>query len=210
MSVLDFDLHDEAKGKSRCSPITFPAATQRMDTLNDLLAASDLVSLHCSLSDDTMQILNAERLQHVKPGAFIVNTAGYALHGAEVPQWMEAWVREMPNVFILHRSADYSEEGWMEIREKAITMLQYFLFEGVVLEIALSDEDDINETRCDDDNQRNRGNPRFHVASQRVPGGGWILETITNVTKRDPSAQFAVAFKSKINRKMEPYLQVIV
>ncbi|CAL9051954.1 unnamed protein product [Musa banksii] len=115
MSVLYFDLHDEAKGKSRCSPIAFPAAARRMDTLNDLLVESDLVSLHCSLSDDTMQIPNAECLQHVKPGAFIVNTgscqliddcalkqlliddaiagcAKCALHGAEGPQWMEAWV----------------------------------------------------------------------------------------------------------------------
>ncbi|THU73566.1 hypothetical protein C4D60_Mb04t24210 [Musa balbisiana] len=147
MSVLCFDLHGEAKGKSRCSPIAFPAAARRMDTLNDLLAASDLVSLHCTLSDDTMQIPNAECLQHVKPGAFIVNTgsgqliddcalkqlliddaiagcAKCALHGAEGPQWMEAWTKG--------------------------------------------------------------------------GGGGWIFDTITNVTKRDPAAQFAVAFKSKL------------
>ncbi|KAH0448171.1 hypothetical protein IEQ34_021971 [Dendrobium chrysotoxum] len=60
---------------------------------------------------DTVQILNAECLQHIKPGAIIVNTgssqliddcvlkqllidgtiAGCALDGAEGPQWMEAW-----------------------------------------------------------------------------------------------------------------------
>lgn len=65
----------KAKGKSRCSPIAFPAAARRMDTLNDLLAESDLVSLHCSLSDDTMQIPNAECLQHVKPG------------NCDIPKW---------------------------------------------------------------------------------------------------------------------------
>ena len=42
-----------------------------------------------------------------------------------------------------------------------------------------------------------RGNPGFHVARQRVPGGGWILDTITYVTKRDPAAQFAVALKAR-------------
>ncbi|KAG6503606.1 hypothetical protein ZIOFF_035922 [Zingiber officinale] len=108
MSVLFFDLHHEVKGKS---VIAFPPAARRMDTLNDLLAASDLVSLHCSLSDDTIHMLNAECLQNIKPGAFIVNTsssqliddcalkqllldgtiAGCALDGAEGPQWMEAW-----------------------------------------------------------------------------------------------------------------------
>lgn len=39
-----------------------------MDTLNDLLAASDLVSLHCALTNDTIQIINADSLQHIKPG----------------------------------------------------------------------------------------------------------------------------------------------
>jgi phosphoglycerate dehydrogenase-like enzyme len=39
-----------------------------MDTLNDLLAASDLVSLHCGLTNETMHILNADCLQHIKPG----------------------------------------------------------------------------------------------------------------------------------------------
>jgi hypothetical protein len=42
-----------------------------MDTLNDLLAASDLVSLHCALTNETVQIINAECLQHIKPGIFI-------------------------------------------------------------------------------------------------------------------------------------------
>jgi hypothetical protein len=42
-----------------------------MDTLNDLLAASDLVSLHCTLTNDTTNILSAERLQHIKPGKIV-------------------------------------------------------------------------------------------------------------------------------------------
>ncbi|XP_008805571.1 C-terminal binding protein AN-like [Phoenix dactylifera] len=365
MSVLYFDLNHKGKGKSRRPPIAFPPAARRMDTLNDLLAASDLVSLHCSLSNDTMHILNAECLQHIKPGAFIVNTgsgqliddcalkqllidgtiAGCALDGAEGPQWMEAWVREMPNVLILPRSADYSEEVWMEIREKAVTILQSFFFDGVIPNNVVSDEDeeksetgyeedqsekqdkervsdgeqqtdeshisseyykknDIHQSkesqasglsqnigsrsegrhgrsgkkgkkrparrrsqqksddfsavendsnytsRREDDtaissrfaspeDSRNkqiclvesarestpekqmevntgfsrnsvkllrdgfvialhaRDRPGFHVSRQRVPGNGWFLDTLSNVTKRDPAAQFIVAFRSK-------------
>jgi len=172
MSVLYFDPLYEATGKIKRPSIVFPSAARRMDTLNDLLAASDLVSLHCALTNDTTHILNAERLQHIKPGAFIVNTgscqliddcalkqllidgtiAGCALDGAEGPQWMEAWVREMPNVLILPRSADYSEEVWMEIREKAIAILQSFLYDGVVPNNVISDEDEeISEVGCEDD-----------------------------------------------------------
>lgn len=371
MSVLYFDLHEE-NGKIRRPSSAFPPAARKMDTLNDLLAASDLVSLHCSLSNDSMQIIDAECLQHIKPGAFIVNTgssqliddcalkqllidgiiAGCALDGAEGPQWMEAWVREMPNVLILPRSAEYSEEVWMELREKAISILQSFFFDGVVPNNAVSDEDEeqigtvydddqldqrmkesplrpsegehrtdeshlspeiskkqgihlLNEaqgsglsqnagsrsegrrsrsgkkgkkrparrrsqqksddysavesesnytSRRDDDtatsgrdqvvssssrfaspeDSRNkqmcvestsekrvsasaglsrksgellkdgfvialhaRDHPGFHVSRQRVAGGGWFLDTISNVTKRDPAAQFLVEFRSK-------------
>lgn len=58
----------------------------------------------------------------------------------------------MPNVLILPRSADYSEEVWMEIREKAITMLQSFFFDGVLPTSAISDEDEeISEAGNEDD-----------------------------------------------------------
>ncbi|EMS62771.1 C-terminal binding protein AN [Triticum urartu] len=172
MSVLYFDPLYEGVGKTKRPSIVFPSSARRMDTLNDLLAASDLVSLHCALTNDTTNIISAERLQHIKPGAFIVNTsscqliddcalkqllldgtiAGCALDGAEGPQWMEAWVHEMPNVLILPRSADYSEEVWMEIREKAITILQSFFFDGIVPNNAISDEDEaISDVGCEDD-----------------------------------------------------------
>lgn len=58
----------------------------------------------------------------------------------------------MPNVLILPRSADYSEEVWMEIREKAITILQSFFFDGAVPSSAISDEDEeISEAGNEDD-----------------------------------------------------------
>jgi hypothetical protein len=61
----------KATGKVKRPSIVFPSAARRMDTLNDLLAASDLVSLHCALTNDTTHILNAERLQHIKPGKIL-------------------------------------------------------------------------------------------------------------------------------------------
>jgi hypothetical protein len=61
----------KATAKIKRPSIVFPSAVRRMDTLNDLLAASDLVSLHCVLTNETTHILNAERLQHIKPGKMV-------------------------------------------------------------------------------------------------------------------------------------------
>ncbi|KAL0464843.1 UNVERIFIED_CONTAM: C-terminal binding protein AN [Sesamum latifolium] len=139
-----------------------------MDTLNDLLAASDVISLHCALTNETIQIISADCLQHIKPGAFLVNTgSSQLLDDCAVKQLLidgtcrlcPGWcrrapvdgsmgmmnslrVREMPNVLILPRSADYSEEVWMEIREKAISILQRFFVDNLIPENAVSDEEE--------------------------------------------------------------------
>jgi len=43
--------------------------------LNDLLAISDFVSVHVSLSADTRQLLDARKIALMKPGSVLVNTA---------------------------------------------------------------------------------------------------------------------------------------
>ena len=63
-------MFSQENGKVSRSSVIFPPAARRMDTLNDLLSASDLISLHCTLTNETVQIINAECLQHVKPGTF--------------------------------------------------------------------------------------------------------------------------------------------
>jgi D-3-phosphoglycerate dehydrogenase len=48
-------------------------------TLEELLTRSDVVSLHAALTPDNHHLLNAERIGHLRPGAYIVNVARGAL-----------------------------------------------------------------------------------------------------------------------------------
>lgn len=47
--------------------------------LDELLSQSDIISLHCPLLPATHHLINDETLQHVKPGAMLVNTSRGAL-----------------------------------------------------------------------------------------------------------------------------------
>lgn len=47
----------------------------RHQTLEQLLAASDIVSLHVPLTEETEKLVNAERLTNMKRGAILINTA---------------------------------------------------------------------------------------------------------------------------------------
>ena len=51
--------------------------------LDELLAKSDIISLHCPLLDDTYHLLNADTLKKTKKGVIIVNTSRGALIDAE-------------------------------------------------------------------------------------------------------------------------------
>jgi glycerate dehydrogenase len=51
-----------------------PAAGEDNVALDDLFARSDVVTLHCPLTPQTQQLVNAAQLARMKPGAFLINT----------------------------------------------------------------------------------------------------------------------------------------
>jgi D-lactate dehydrogenase len=67
MTVLAHDLHPD---------LAFAAsAGVRFVGLDELFAASDIVSLHAPLSPATHHLVGAERLAQMKPGAMLINTS---------------------------------------------------------------------------------------------------------------------------------------
>jgi len=47
----------------------------RCDSIEELMQKSDFVSLHCPGNAETHHLINAERLQHMRPSAHLINTA---------------------------------------------------------------------------------------------------------------------------------------
>ncbi len=48
---------------------------RRIETLAEILAVSDIVSIHVQLSDDTAELIGRDELARMKDGAVLVNTA---------------------------------------------------------------------------------------------------------------------------------------
>ncbi|CAM3539959.1 C-terminal binding protein [Thalassospira profundimaris] len=55
------------------------AGVDRVDRIEDLLAQSDVVSLHCPLTRESHKMINAERLAAMQPHAILINTARGAI-----------------------------------------------------------------------------------------------------------------------------------
>ncbi len=52
---------------------------RRVETLEELLAQSLVVSLHCPLSDETHHMIDTDTIAQMRPGSFLVNTARGAI-----------------------------------------------------------------------------------------------------------------------------------
>lgn len=129
-------------------PFVSPEAAQALGvslmSIEELLAQSDIVSLHVFLNAQTRGMINAQRLALMKPDAYLVNTsrgpvvdekalvealqagrlAGAGLDVFEVePMAADSPLLSMPNVLLTPHIASYSEEGDVAHRKRTAEIL---------------------------------------------------------------------------------------
>ena len=133
---------------------------QRTESLDELLAESDIVTIHCPLTDETRGMIDAAFFGRMKAGAALVNTArgriladldcletalrdGRLAYAAtdvlpdEPPgahPLLDAWRRDEAwlrgRLVINPHMAYYSRQGWYEMRYKAARTARMFLIDG--------------------------------------------------------------------------------
>lgn len=116
------------------------------ESLDQMIARMDVISINCPHTPSTFHLMNARRLKLMKPDAVIVNTsrgevidenaltrmlrageiAGAGLdvfeHGAEI----NPRLRELPNVVLLPHMGSATREGRIEMGEKVIINIKTF------------------------------------------------------------------------------------
>lgn len=124
-----------------------PAGIQKT-TFEGLLAISDVLSLHCPLTEQTRHLMNAKALKKMKPGAILINTgrgplvdeqavadalqSGQLLgYGADVmsqePPQADNPLLQCPNAFLTPHIAWATFEARQRLMQIAIDNVQAFL-----------------------------------------------------------------------------------
>ena len=116
------------------------------DSLDQMLARIDIVSVHCPHTPSTFHLLNSRRLKLMKPDAFIINTArGEVIDEAALARalqdgsiagaGLDVFEREpqvnpqlvgLPNVILLPHMGSATLEGRVEMGEKVIINIKTF------------------------------------------------------------------------------------
>jgi phosphoglycerate dehydrogenase-like enzyme len=120
---------------------------RRVYQLDELLAQSHFVSLHCYLDASTRHLINASTLARMRPGSILINTArGPVVDQAALLDALDSGqiaaagldvverepldddrLRRHPRVILTPHSAFYSVEGFIELRTKAAEEIRRIL-----------------------------------------------------------------------------------
>ncbi|MFI4994507.1 MAG: C-terminal binding protein [Hyphomicrobiales bacterium] len=133
---------------------------ERVNSLEMLLSRADIVSLHVPLSDETRNIINADRLRQMKPGGILINIARGGLVDLDAvenalrsnhlaaaaldvlpkeppvpaPSLIEAWRRNEPwlagRFAVTPHAAFYSEASYVDMRTFAAEIIVEFFEKG--------------------------------------------------------------------------------
>lgn len=128
-----------------CDPLAPPGTRTKegitITSLDEVLAESDVVSLHVPLNDDTRHLVDAAFLDRMKSGAVLINTCRGGvidtaalvhelrqgrLKGAgldvfeQEPLPLDSELLEFPNVVLTPHAAWYSEESYSELKRRTI------------------------------------------------------------------------------------------
>ena len=125
----------------------------RVEELDELVSESDIISLHCPLSDTTRGLIGQEQFNRMKPGAIIVNTArggiinqtalkeaiksgklaGAALDVAESEPPKDPELLALENVLLTPHAAFYSHESFIECRSSSALVIKKYLQTGKIM-----------------------------------------------------------------------------
>jgi glyoxylate reductase len=126
--------------------IEAPLEANYWESLDQMLARMDIVSVNCPHTPGTFHLLNARRLKLMKPSAYVVNTsrgevidenaltrmlragelAGAGLDVFEHEPTVNPRLLGLPNVLLLPHMSSATEEGRIEMGEKVIINIKTF------------------------------------------------------------------------------------
>ena len=137
----------QVKALTSKSANDLPAGIEKAD-LEELLASSDIISLHCPLTDSTRHLINRETLSLMCPSAILINTGrgplvddqavAYALAEGQLAAFCADVLTEeppkadnpllsQPNAFITPHIAWATEEARSRLLQVAISNVRAFL-----------------------------------------------------------------------------------
>ncbi|PWE28326.1 2-hydroxyacid dehydrogenase [Pararhodobacter marinus] len=142
-----FGMQIHYHNRKRLRPeIEEPLEATYWESLDQMVARMDVISINCPHTPSTFHLMNARRLKLLKPSAVIVNTsrgevidenaltrmlragdiAGAALDVYERGAEVNPRLRELPNVVLLPHMGSATMEGRIEMGEKVILNIKTF------------------------------------------------------------------------------------